>query len=85
MVSRGRVFKIVVNHEEQYKAIPEGQQPAPGWREEAVRGSRGEIQRWLGERRLGEILFEDDDLELIEDMDTDPVQRADDAGAGHRG
>ncbi|MEV4099764.1 MbtH family NRPS accessory protein [Nonomuraea sp. NPDC049649] len=36
------MFKVVVNHEEQYSVWPEGRDNPPGWSDEGVRGSREE-------------------------------------------
>ncbi|MFG1942869.1 MbtH family protein [Nonomuraea sp. NPDC048826] len=36
------MFKVVVNHEEQYSVWPEGRDNPAGWTDEGVRGTREE-------------------------------------------
>lgn len=37
-----RLYKVVVNHEEQYSIWPADRENAPGWRDEGTTGSKAE-------------------------------------------
>jgi MbtH protein len=41
------VYKVVVNHEEQYSIWPADRENAPGWREAGKRGSRAECLSYI--------------------------------------
>ena len=45
--SQSRVYKIIVNHEEQYSIWPGDREPPRGWRKEGTSGSFRELQRYL--------------------------------------
>ena len=43
------VYKVVVNHEEQYSIWPDGRANAPGWRDAGKAGSKEECLAWVKE------------------------------------
>jgi len=43
----GTVYKVVVNHEEQYSIWPATRENAPGWRDAGKRGSRAECLAYI--------------------------------------
>lgn len=44
---RKKTLKVVVNHEEQYRVVPEDRETPVGWRDVDKRGSREELLGWL--------------------------------------
>lgn len=45
----GTIYKVVVNHEEQYSIWPEDREPPLGWRAEGKRGTRKECIAYIEE------------------------------------
>lgn len=43
------IYKVVVNHEEQYSIWPAWRENAPGWRDAGKSGSRGECLDYIKE------------------------------------
>jgi MbtH protein len=43
------VYKVVVNHEEQYSIWPVARDNAPGWRDAGKQGTRAECLAFIGE------------------------------------
>ena len=43
------IYKVVVNHEEQYSIWPADRENAPGWRDEGKRGTKAECLSHIGE------------------------------------
>ncbi len=43
------VYKVVVNHEEQYSIWPTDREPAPGWTAVGKRGTKAECLAYIGE------------------------------------
>lgn len=44
-----QIYKVVVNHEEQYSIWPIERQNPPGWKEVGVSGSKEECLKYIGE------------------------------------
>jgi MbtH protein len=44
-----RIYKVVVNHEEQYSIWPEERESPRGWREAGKSGTREECLAYIGE------------------------------------
>ncbi|WP_224360649.1 MbtH family protein [Hyalangium versicolor] len=43
----GIVYKVVVNHEEQYSLWPADRENAPGWRDAGTQGSQAECLEYI--------------------------------------
>ena len=43
------VYKVVLNHEEQYSIWPAERDNAPGWRDAGKSGPKDECLAWIGE------------------------------------
>ena len=43
------LFKVVVNHEEQYSIWPQGRENAPGWKDAGKAGTKEECLAWVKE------------------------------------
>ena len=43
------IYKVVVNHEEQYSIWPADQANAPGWRDTGIRGTRAQCLDYIKE------------------------------------
>lgn len=43
------LYKVVVNHEEQYSIWPAERENAPGWRDEGIRGSKADCLAHINE------------------------------------
>ena len=44
-----RLYKVVVNHEEQYSIWPVGKENAPGWRDAGKEGQKDECLAYIKE------------------------------------
>jgi MbtH protein len=49
MTDETTVFKVVVNHEEQYSIWPDDREPPPGWSETGEQGTKDECLARIGE------------------------------------
>jgi MbtH protein len=43
----GMVYKVVVNHEEQYSLWPADRENAPGWKDAGTRGTKAECLEYI--------------------------------------
>jgi MbtH protein len=43
------IYRVVVNHEEQYSIWPEGRENAPGWRDAGKSGTKAECLAFIKE------------------------------------
>ena len=43
------IYKVVINHEEQYSIWPADRENALGWRDEGYRGSKAECLAYIGQ------------------------------------
>jgi len=43
------LFKVVMNHEEQYSIWPQGRENAPGWKDAGKSGTKEECLAWVKE------------------------------------
>jgi MbtH protein len=46
-----KVFKVVVNHEEQYRVMPASQQTPQGWRDAGKTGTEAECLKYVKDRQ----------------------------------
>jgi MbtH protein len=46
---RNQLYRVVVNHEEQYSIWPAEREDAPGWRDAGKEGSEEECLAWIAE------------------------------------
>ncbi len=66
------IYKVVVNHEEQYSIWPADRENALGWRDAGKSGTREECEAFIKKAAKGK-------------RPPRPRKKADDAGGGERG